>query len=98
MDDITSWVSVAIATGSLVVAIVAMTKANAVQRRIVEIEEQRDKHSRLESARAKLCPELRQMDSHSNRLYLVNRGQAEARNVRVEMDGKPLAEHPASVR
>lgn len=48
--------------------------------------------------RAELRPELRQTGRGSDRLYLVNHGMAEARNIRVKLDGVPLAEHRAAVR
>jgi hypothetical protein len=102
MGDTVSWIGVVISALSLLVAIVAIVKsgraqgeANAAQRRIVEIEEQREQHRQHESTQAKLRLELRQAGQHFYRLYLVNHGAAEAQNIRVEMDGKPLAEHPA---
>lgn len=105
MGDMVSWFGVVISALSLLVAILAIIKsgraqqeANAAQRRIVEIEEQREQHRQRESTQAKLRPELRQSGQHSYRLYLVNTGAVEARNIRIEMDGVPLAEHPAAVR
>jgi hypothetical protein len=104
MGDAASWAGVIIAMGSLIVAIIAMRKsfhaeqeAIAAQRRIVEIEEWREKERRLDALQAKLQAELREMGNGSERLYLVNLGRAEARNVKVSFDGKPLEEHCASV-
>jgi len=83
----------------LIVSIMAMVRslqaqreANALQGRIARIEEDRELQRRLESLQAKLKPELRKAGS-SYRLYLVNSGLAEARNIRVRMDGVPFSEH-----
>lgn len=103
MGDAASWVGIIIAMGSLVVAIIAMRKsldaqreANSAQRRVVEIEEGRERQRRLASLQAKLRAELRGVRG-ADRLYLVNDGEAEARNVQVRLDGKPFAEHCAVI-
>jgi hypothetical protein len=100
MGDIVSWVGVVIAALSLLVAIVAIVKsgraqheANAAQRRIVEIEEQREQTRQADLTQAKLRPALRK-DGNTDILYVKNIGAAEARNIRVELDGRPLSEHP----
>ncbi len=105
MSDTASWVGIIIAMGSLVVAIIALRKslhaqreANAAQRRIVEIEERREKERRLDALRAKLQAEFKDLGDGSQRLYLLNRGVAEARNVTVRLDGMLLEEHCAGVR
>jgi len=90
---------------ALVVSIVALWRgekahreANAAQRRIVEIEEQRERERRLSALQASLYPRLSRTERGSYRLCLVNSGKAEARNVRVELNGVPLNEHPVAVR
>lgn len=92
-----------ISAGSLVVAIIALIvsvlsnrKANATQERLVEIEEQREKDRQAQRLSAQLRAELRKK-GNSYRLVIINQGDAEARNVRVMMDGKPLSEHNVAV-
>lgn len=104
MGDMTAWVGVAVSALSLLVAAVALLKsdraqrdANAAQRRIVEIEEQRERDRQTESIQARLRAEIREVGHNSWRLYLTNYGAGEAQNVRVEMDDKLLAEHPAAL-
>ncbi len=99
MGDITSWVGLVIAAFSLGVAIIAIyisgraqKVANSVQLRLLEIEEQREKHRIDVSKQAELRAELRKK-GNSGRLYIQNSGAAEARNMRVELDGRPLSEH-----
>lgn len=94
-----------IAACSLVVSVVALLvsyraqrEANAAQRRIVEIEEQRERDRQMQRCQARLQPELRRQVSGSYRLYLVNHGESEARNIRVRLDGKPIREHCAAVQ
>lgn len=100
MGDASSWASVVISALSLFVSVIAVWKssraqreANDTQKRVVEIEEQRDRERRERACQADLRPQLRRSDELW-RLYLINRGQAEARNVRVTLDGEPLHEHP----
>lgn len=104
MSDTAAWGAAAIAGGSLVVSVFALFKsshaqreANAAQKRIVEIEEQRDQARQAEGRQAVLRPELRKTARGTDRLYIVNHGKAEARNVRVEVDGRSLAEYPAAL-
>jgi len=92
-----------IAAGSLIVAIIALIfsivsnqKAIANQKQLVKIEEQREQERQNKKFSAQLRPELRR-DGKSKRLVIKNHGDTEARNVRVIMDGKPLAEHKTSL-
>ena len=105
MNDAAAWAGVIIGGGSLVVSMLAVWKssraqreANAAQKRIVEIEEQREREKRLEAKQAHLRPELRKVERDTYRLYLLNHGKAEARNIRIKLDGMPLAEHCAAVQ
>ncbi len=95
MDNIVSWVGVFIALGSLAVSAITLIRGSRMQQRVVRIEEQREQERRSQSLQASLRPELR--GGGSSRLCLINHGAAEARNIRVEMDGKPLAQHPTTV-
>ncbi|MGB9879339.1 MAG: hypothetical protein ACPLRM_01130 [Anaerolineae bacterium] len=76
----------------------AQREATTAQKRIVEIEEQREKEKVVSSQQALLHPELRETGTGSYRLYLVNSGKAEARNVQVKLDGVPLKDHHAAVK
>jgi hypothetical protein len=102
MVDFVSWGGLAVAVGSLIVSIIAFKKsthaqdeANAVQKRLVEIEEQREQERQLSIRQASLRPELREVSNNSYRLYLINEGSAVANNVRVLLDGNPINEHAA---
>jgi len=102
MSDATPWVGIGISAGSLIMSTIAVwissraqSKAVAAQKRIVEIEEQREKEKFFEAKQASLRPELRKTQRGSYRLYLVNHGKAEARNIRIKLDGTRLAEHCA---
>ena len=105
MPDAAAWAGVIVGALSLAVSAVAVLvgwkahrEAIGVQRRTVEIEEQRERDKHSSSSIASLRPQLRKTDRGSYRLYLVNAGHAEARNVRVSLDGRPLRQHPAAVR
>jgi len=105
MGNISSWVSNIIAGLALVVSAIATVtswkaqrNANAARQRIVEIEEEREKERQLSAKQAWLHPELREIRSGLYRLFLVNSGKAEARNVRVKLDGVDLREHCAAVK
>jgi len=104
MGDLSDWVGVLIGAGSLVVAIIALRRsgrataeANAVQRRLVAIEEQRESERRAQAQRAVLRPALRKTGTSDYRLCVENAGASVARNLRVLLDGKPFIEHDAAV-
>jgi len=88
MPEVASWAGVIVAALSLVVYVVTVSIGWW----------QREQDRRLSAQRASLRPELRKTNRDSYRLYLVNEGKAEARNVRVMLGGKPLSEHPAAVQ
>lgn len=97
MTDAFSLASVIISGLSLIVSVVAAWKslqaqreANSAQRRIVEIEEKREQERCLNAVQPFLVPQLRKTEKGSYQLCLVNSGKAEARNVRVKLDGVPL--------
>jgi len=98
MTDIISALSLVVSIVAILVGWKAHREANAAQRRIVEIEEQRERERRLSALQASLYPRLIRTERESYRLYLVNSGKAEARNVRVKLDGVPLNEHPVAGR
>jgi len=105
MSDATSWVGIGIGAGSLIISTIAVwissraqNKAVAAQKRIVEIEEQREKERHTRSLQAQLQPQLRKSSTSSYRLYLSNSGKAEACNVEVILDSKSLNEHCAAVK
>lgn len=104
MGDAPSWAAVFVSVVALLVSVVslwqssrAQREANAIQRRLVEIEEQRERDKQLSAMKASLRPELRKTERGSDRLYIANSGDAGARNVRVSLDGLPLKGHPAAV-
>lgn len=97
-------IGVVIAAGSLVVAILALRRsdnaqreANEVQLRLVELEEQREAERKSRESKAMLVPSLRKTDKSNYRLQIVNDGMAEARDVRVLLDGTPSSKHCSAV-
>ncbi len=92
----------ALSLGVSAIAIYTSSQANrqaiAAQRRIVEIEEQRERDRQRGELQASMHPQLRKTNRHSYRLYLVNSGKGIARNIRVRLDGKRLSEHAAAIQ
>jgi hypothetical protein len=84
MGDALSWAGVILAAASSAGAVIAWGLRRRAQRRL--------------SLQAQLQPELRETGRGSERLFLVNHGMGEARNIRVKLDGVPLAKHCAAVR
>jgi hypothetical protein len=104
MSDAASWVGIGIAGCSLAVSVWAVINsnraqkaANAAQKRIVEIEEQRETDRVQQSKQAKIIPTIKKRNGNttSYHLYLKNEGDASARNICLMIDNKPLAEHQA---
>lgn len=96
---------VILAACSLLVSIIALglsyraqREANAAQRQMLAIEQERERERQMHRREALLQAQLRAVSRGSYRLYLVNRGEAEARNVRIRLDGRPISEHCAAVQ
>ncbi|SFE28084.1 hypothetical protein SAMN04324257_01188 [Thermoanaerobacter thermohydrosulfuricus] len=74
---------------SLIVSIIAVwisystqKRNNEIQQRLVHIEEQREYDRKIKSRQANLHAELRK-EERGYKLYLINSGESEARNIRV---------------
>jgi hypothetical protein len=100
-----AWAGVGISASSIVVAIIALKRSSKahretidIQKKVVKIEEERESDRKRRSKSAVLKAEMRETSKGGNRLYVINSGEAGARNVKVWMDGKPLNEHRASVK
>lgn len=104
MNSFFSWGDLLIFFCSLVISFIALrksihtqNKANTIQEKLVLIEEQREYDRKTRSLQARMCAELRKK-SKGYWLYLINFGEAEARNVRIKLDRIPLINHPAAVQ
>jgi len=70
-----------------------MKKQVAIQDRLTQIEQSREQAKIIQSLKADLRAEIRQVKQSTWRLFVTNGGRGTARNVRVMLDGKPLLEH-----
>jgi hypothetical protein len=105
MSELAAWAGDVVSILALVVSVMALRKstqaqreANLAQKRIVEIEEAREKDRLVETKRAEIRAALRKTGSSSYRIYIINDGQAGARNIVAMMDGKPYREHRGAMR
>jgi hypothetical protein len=96
---------IVVAAGSLTVAIIALrkslatqTEATDVQRRLVQIEENREADRIHHRRKASLRLDLRHTEQGSYRLYVVNDGESQARNVSVLFEGSPIEDHCSGVQ
>ncbi len=65
-----------------------------MQKRITQIEESRERERAIQSKKACLKAELREVKPNNHRLFIENSGQGTARNVKATLDGKPIFRHP----
>ena len=93
---------------SLIVSIIAVIISGIAvyiswrtQNRLVDIEEVREKDRLAEKKKANLTVRIsRELLTRGTRsttqhfLYIENSGNSEARDIKVNLDGKPLLEHP----
>ena len=72
-----------------------------IQKRITQIEESRERDRVIQSQKAYLKAKLQKLQKqdkpNSYHLVIENMGQGTARNVKAELDGKPIIKHPAIV-
>lgn len=65
-----------------------------MQKRITQIEESRERERAIQSKKACLKAELREVKPNNHRLFIENSGQGTARNVKATLDGMPILNHP----
>jgi len=109
VSDIIAIASVCVAVLALVLswrasrkALKASREANevakqqvALQARMTRIEESREHARLMRSLQAMIRAELRETDHNSWRLFVMNTGEATARNVTIRLDDRPILDHPA---
>jgi hypothetical protein len=81
---------------SIVVASIAMYTSWRTQKRLVEIEEVRERDRQKEMRKADLAARLKDDDSR-DLLVIENKGPAEAREIVILLNGKPLSEYEGFV-
>jgi hypothetical protein len=86
--------------GAIVVSIVALRKSQKTQKRLVEIEEARERDRVAEKQKANLTARIdtEVLTSGTRRvtqyfLCIANEGAGEARAIKVKLDGVPLLKH-----
>jgi hypothetical protein len=80
---------------SILIAIAAMFTSWKTQKRIVEIEEAREKDRLRDMRKADLMARL--VRNGRDRLIIENKGPAEAREISIMLNGRPLSEFPVFV-
>lgn len=93
-----SVLSLFVAGLSLLVAYFSFRKSSAVQKRQLEIEEQRERDRVVETKKARLTAQVvKEPSAHSTPDYyleITNSGVCQARDIEVKLDGKAAMEHP----
>jgi cation diffusion facilitator CzcD-associated flavoprotein CzcO len=96
--------SIAVAVLALIASAWASWRANRIsaeqtqlQRRLVELEEERERARKLDNKRANLKAELVRKDTKPH-IRIENRGAAEARNIRGRLNGERFEEHECTKR
>jgi len=90
---------------ALVVSVVALIISRKNQKRLVEIEEARERDRLRLMRKAHLTAEIvqelltrGQRTAYQHSLRVHNTGNAEARDIAILLDGKPLLEHPTILK
>lgn len=88
---------------ALVVATASWVSSGRSNRRIIKIEEERDKERRTESKMARLIAQIVREPSQTSKtphhyLEISNAGDSAASDIRVLLDGKPCSQHPTFVQ
>lgn len=73
-------------------------KYTALQQRLVEIEEIREQERNKTIKKAQLSACIEEYGRNNHRLFIVNEGNAEARNIHLKMDGETFEKHRAALR
>ena len=87
--------SLLISMCSVGVAVWAHVRHHSLQKRIVDIEEEREQDRKRDATKADLTASMGRFPSGGHKLVIKNLGESEARDIRVRMDDKPILEHEA---
>jgi hypothetical protein len=94
---ITTALTSVISVAALIISIVSLRSSNRTSRRLIEIEEGRDRLASKQAAKAKITSMLNRQGS-SYRLTIFNEANGEAREIRVTLDGIGIVGNPAVLR
>ena len=83
------------ALASVVVSVLALMKGQHTQQRVLAIEEEREADRKRRALKAELQARIVKKQKTRYLLEISNRGEAEATEVDVRLDGTPIARHPA---
>jgi len=92
MSDTVSIIALIVAAGSFFFSVLSFQKSHSVEKRQLDIEEER----RSEEKAAALVAYIHR-DGNRRTLCIENKGNGEARNIAMLLDGRPLEEHPCYV-
>jgi hypothetical protein len=102
--EVVGWLSLVVAAASLAVSFLAWRKSSENQERLLGIEEQEQEEAdkQIQERNAFVCANIEKEGiagrdgtaQYQYWLLIHNKGLAEARDVKVLLDGKPLPQHP----
>jgi len=84
-----------VALASVIVSVVALMNGQRTQQRVLAIEEEQEADRKRRALKAEIQARIVKDGSSSYWLEIGNRGDAEATEVDVRLDGTPMAKHPA---
>jgi len=90
MNGVASTISLIVSVIAVAVAVWAHWREHRLGKRMLALEEARERDRRVKKQKAQLVARL-----NRDRLYIENKGESEAREVTVLLDGKPVLKHPA---
>lgn len=76
---------------ALLLAYVSWTLSHKTERRMVEIEEARDREATRQAGKASVVAEMGRYNRTSHELAIQNIGAGTARNLRLELNGEPAS-------
>ncbi len=89
-----AFVTALLSLTAVVISVIAFLKVHRTRKRLLQIEEARERDRVRQKGKAQLVAGLVLKDS-TYRLQTENRGSAEARDVVLSIDGQPVMKHPA---
>ena len=87
-----------VAVLSLIVAICAWVSSSKANRRLIAIEEGRDRKADKAEAKARIVAGIVNPARHTYHLVIQNDGMGQARDIRITLDGREMLSHPAVPR
>lgn len=87
-----------VSVAAFVFSVIALFKTKRADKRLLEIEEERESDRKRTASRAQLIAYVEESGKNSFRLVIENTGESEARDIELQLDGMAFEDHQIAIK